>query len=360
MSAPAQRVNAAPGGKSKVVQALIAAAQKEFDAGNFERAGELFWEIWRHDPEARPILYNAARAFQLAGKIEKADELFGELLAITDLDPVLKGKAQNQVEGLLVKRSELKADEAGRAEKASQYALAAGLWAEAIRLQPKKIAWVLRQARAYHLAGQLQLALATYDKYLTAAPATAEDRPQVQTWRDECVAKPPVAIATPEPPAPERPGEKLPEKPVASPPDRPVDGYAAVTPSAAVSPAPDVPKPPVKAPPSSDSGLGAWLATGGGAAALVGGVVMLALATGDKADLAAKQKPGSDGKIRDITHAEATAESQRISRNLAIGWALSGVGAVGVAVGAWLLSRPAAGAVAVVPTGDGVLISLRF
>ncbi len=363
---PLSPVAAAPaGGKSKVVQALISAAQKEFDAGNFERAGELFLEIWRQDPEARPILYNAARAYQLAGKVDKADELFRELLAIADLDPVLKGKAQTQLEGLQVKRSEHKADEAGRAEKAGQYALAAGLWAEAIKLQPKKIAWLIKQARAYHLAGQLQQALATYDKYLAAAPANAEDRAQVQTWRDECVARPPVAS---DPPV-EKPVEKPVEAPVAPPPERPAEPAAVVTPTTAATAMPTATpaKPPARsaepkpAPPPPAPSKTPLLVLGISGAVLAGGAVVLVSASGDKADLdAAQAKKDASGKVIGISHADATKEASRIQTNFATGWAMTGLGLVGAGVGAWLWMHQPSAPVAVAPVPDGLVIVGRF
>ena len=72
---------------SKVVQALIAAAQKEFDAGHFERAGELFLEVWLQGKDSRPALYNAARGFHLAGKLDKAESLYRELLALPAPSP---------------------------------------------------------------------------------------------------------------------------------------------------------------------------------------------------------------------------------------------------------------------------------
>lgn len=61
---------------SKIAAALINAAQKEFDAGNFERAGDLFHQIWRQDNSQVAALYNAARAYHLAGRADAAGELY--------------------------------------------------------------------------------------------------------------------------------------------------------------------------------------------------------------------------------------------------------------------------------------------
>ncbi|MBI5609033.1 MAG: tetratricopeptide repeat protein [Deltaproteobacteria bacterium] len=333
---------AAPG-KSKVVQALIAAAQKEFDAGNFERAGELFLEIYRQDPETRAALYNSARAYQLAGKIDKADELFKELLAIPDLDPGLKGKATNQLELLQTKRGERKADDADRAEKAGQWAAAAGMWAEAIKLVPAKTAWQLRLARALHLAGQAAQAVEAYDKYLAATPESSEDRAQVKAWRDELTRKPEPEPVKPEPVKPEpvrpEPAKPEPAKPEPAKPEK-------------------TPTPVIRAPAPAPSRTVPLAVMGGGAALVVVGGVVLGLAAAD--DSALQEKFAGTGPISGISHTEAQAEAERISRNYAIGWALTGVGVVGAGVGAWLwMSQPQA-KVAVLPQPGGLSFAARF
>lgn len=338
--------------KSKVVQALIAAAQKEFEAGNFDRAGELFVEIWRQDPDSRPALYNAARAFQLAGKLERADELFRELLALPDLDAALKTKAQTQLDVLQRQRGERKAEEADRAEKGGQYAAAAGLWADAVRLLPSKPAWALRQARALHLAGQWAAALAAYDRYLGTTPAPGEDRAQVQAWREEVEQKlhPP---AQPEPRVV---------------PQAPVEPAHAATPTEA-PPTPAVPAPvqarrepvpPVavaKQAPEPASRLPV-IVLGGGSALAVAGIVTLLVAKGEDADLQAKFS--TDHKITTITRAQSLAEADRISGHYALGWALTGVGMVGAGVGAWLLASQPQARVTVAPVGQGVVVVGRF
>jgi TolA-binding protein len=77
---PVTPAHAAPPDKARALQNLIAAAQREVDAANFERAAQLFLEIWRQDKSLPIVLYNAARAHHLAGKLDKADELYNEYL----------------------------------------------------------------------------------------------------------------------------------------------------------------------------------------------------------------------------------------------------------------------------------------
>ncbi|MBM4341806.1 MAG: hypothetical protein FJ100_00310 [Deltaproteobacteria bacterium] len=170
---------------SKTVAALLAAAQKQLDAGNFERAAELFLEIWRVDKTTVPALYNAARSFQLAGQLDKAERLFREMLALADLEPQARAKAQTQLDAVLAKKAERRADEATSAESAGQYDAAVALWAEALTLDPKRADWIKRLGRAAHLGGKHAQASAAYERYLKTAGVSAGDRAQVEAWRAE-------------------------------------------------------------------------------------------------------------------------------------------------------------------------------
>lgn len=170
---------------SKTVAALLAAAQKQLDAGNFERAAELFLEIWRVDKTTVPALYNAARSFQLAGQLDKSERLFREMLALADLDPQARAKAQAQLDAVLAKKAERRADEAAAAESAGQYDAAVALWAEALTLDPKRVEWLKRLGRAAHLGGKHPQALAAYDRFLKSPGQSAADKAQVEAWRAE-------------------------------------------------------------------------------------------------------------------------------------------------------------------------------
>ncbi len=345
LASPWQVAQAAGAGpKSKVVQALITAAQKEFDAGNFDRAGELFLEIYRQDPETRAALYNAARAYQLAGKIDKADELFHELMAIADLEPTLKTKAAAQVDGLLQKRGERKADEADRAEKAGQYGAAAGLWGEAVKLAPAKTPWLLRYARTLHLAGQGAAALEVYNRYLAATPEDSSDRAQVKAWRDELAVKPVLVVDKAKPVEPAVEPKREPVKAGNS-----LGSTTPATKDSAVGVAAKQPPPSRTVP---------YSVIAGGAVAVVLGGAVLGMASSADADL--QKKFDTTGQITLISHEAAEAEASRISRNYAIGWALTGVGLVGAGVGTWLLLRAPDSKLALVPQPGGFSLAGRF
>ncbi|MSP92827.1 MAG: hypothetical protein EXR79_13655 [Myxococcales bacterium] len=342
---------AAPTAKSKVVLALIAAAQKEFDAGSFERAGEIFLEIWHQDPSTQPAIYNAARAYQLGGRLERANDLYLELLVAPDMDPALKTKAQAQLDAIKGKRGERKADEADRAEKAGQYAAAAGLWGEAVVLAPTKVQWLLRQARALHLAGQAASALALYDRYLAGTPDSGPDRAQVQGWRAEVEPKPEPAVVAPAPPQPAlplTPPDALPDLPTPTDPPAPPAVPSATVPAAGVT----------QPPPEAASSMLPLSLLAGGGALIVTGVVVVALANSAEGKLAAHNGP--NGRITGISLAAYTEEAHRLSGNYRVGWALTGAGVVGAGVGAWLLLREPSARVVLAPGAGGAVVVVRF
>lgn len=305
--------------KTKTQAALIAAAQSEYDAGNFERAGELFLDIYRQDREAVVGLYNACRAYHLAGKLDKALELYRELLARPDLDPAVKAKVDKYLDDLRLKRAEAKADEAGRAEKAGNYALAARVWADALALAPEKTGWMLRLARAEHLAGNKDAALAGYDKYLALPAEQAPDQADAARWRAELAPKSFADVPVPK----------------------------------------DAPPPVVVAAPATPARWPGWTALAGGVA-LLGGGAGLYLAQGDaRAALDQQVADKQAGKVAGIDYQSYQAKRAELNgayRNAAI---LAGAGAVAAGVGAWLLVR-SPGKVAVVPVGDGFQVAVRF
>ncbi len=374
-AAPPAKANSA---KPNVVRVLLTAAQKEFDAGNFDRAGELFLEVWRTDADARPVLYNAARAFQLAGKIDKAEELYSELLALPALDSALAAKAEIQVAVLRTNRAERKADQAAQAERDGQHADAAALWAEAVRLQPTKIAWLARQARALQRSGQAELAASVFDQYLAQAPANAPGRAEAQAWRKQ-LPSPKAAVKTPVAPAPTvvKP-PVVPTPPVVKAPAAPIPSDVKATePPQVQPPAPVVLTPkrlvptPVKVTYSTPAAAvsqstpagsaGAWTVFGLGAAAALGGGVVLALANSDDNALQQKYGPrGIDGTIAGIGRDQAHAEAARIEQQYLIGWGVAGAGAVATVVGLVLALRTPSPTVAVVPNVAGAQVAWRF
>jgi tetratricopeptide (TPR) repeat protein len=323
---------AAAAPSSKVAQALTNAAQKEFDAGNFERAGDLFLQIWQHDKSQMAALYNAARAFHLGGKLDAADDLYRELLGSGRLDEAQAAKVKGFQTELQGRRANAKADEAGRAETAGNYSLAAQLWADAGRLAPKKYAWMLRGARAEQLAGHADAALKGYERVLAEAPTDAPERKDALRWRLEL--KPIAGSAAQEPTKRALGIEANASKPESNSESQaqtkgsPVAGYVTLT---------------------------------AGVLSLIAGGVILGMARSADGDLQAKfAQKDSQGKVNGIAQVDGYTEANRIESKYQVGWIAAGAGVVGAAVGTWLVVRSRDGKVAVGPDGSGARMVVRF
>ncbi len=305
----------APG---KVVQTLYSAAQKEFDAANFDRAAVLFLQIWRQGKTMPVALYNAARSYHLAGKLDQAEELYREHLALAEAEPAQQAKVQAKLAELRLARADAYAEDALRAEKAGNFTLAVKMWAEAYAISPKP-AWMLKQARAEHLAGNKEAALKGYDKYLALAPEQAPAQADAARWRAELAPPSFVDVPLPKEPAP-----------------------------VVVQKAVDKP-----------SSLPGWVALGGGVVVGVGGLGLYLSTADDRKQFEADTAAKTAGKITGTSKEEAQTLADRINTRVYASWAMGGVGVVAAGVGAYLLTRPAT-AVAVAPTGNGVLVAWRF
>ncbi|MBM4343327.1 MAG: tetratricopeptide repeat protein [Deltaproteobacteria bacterium] len=174
--------------KGKVIDVLVASANRAFEEGNFVRAGELFLEVYRQDKTNPVALNNAARAFMFGEKLERAAELLRELLGLPNLPAELRATAQERLVEVQERQAQAAADSAAEAEKSGKFGTAASLWAEAARLNPKKLLWKLREARALHLAGEANRAIAVYEAFLAVAPKELAERAQAEAWRAELVS----------------------------------------------------------------------------------------------------------------------------------------------------------------------------
>jgi thioredoxin-like negative regulator of GroEL len=313
---------AVPAGKSKLLTVLIASAQREFEAGQFERAGELFLQIWKQDSSQTSALYNAARSFHMAGKLDKAEELYRELLVPGRADEAMNKKVSSFLADVRARRGEVKAEDAGRAEQAGDFALAAQLWADAVQMVPTKMAWLLRGARAEHLAGHLDAARKGYDRYLAEAPAEEPDRAPANRWRTELMARVEEGRARPTAVVAARPNAKSPE------PGAQVAGYVT-------------------------AGLGVLT--------LIAGGVTLGLASRDDGALQNEFKNrNAQGWIGGMTYGEATSKANGIETRYQVGWVMTGTGAVAAAVGSWLVVRRPDSNVSVAADGAGARLAIRF
>ena len=164
--------------RSKAAQTMAATAMKSYQDGKYDRAAELFLNAWRTDPDNSSLLYNAARATHLHGKLDRAEELYREFRTQAKREPMLDEKAKTYLDELRLKRAEAKADEAAEAGKAGDAAAAAQLYRLAADGAPERPEYCFRAAKAELQAGRPAEARAALDAYLKKAPAAAPDRPE--------------------------------------------------------------------------------------------------------------------------------------------------------------------------------------
>ena len=325
---------------------LISAAQQEFKRGNYARAGDLFLAIWQQDKSNKQLqlaaAYNAARSFQLAAKLERAEGLYRELQALPGLPKAVLAKCKKQLRLIQIRRAEDKAALAAKAERQGKPTLAVSLWADALALAPNRRDWTLRRARAQQLAGQRDEARAGYQAWLKGASPDDSDRSQAERWLAE-VSKSPTPGATTE--SSEGQGSAAAKGPTGQQAKQKGAPHANVT---------SVGKGPARWP--------GWLLMAGSAgAAGVGAWLLLDAQTAQRAlddDLALMDN--ESGKIIGITKADADAEALRIERQYLQGWIAAGVGLAGAGVALYLLVRDGERAVTLSPTGQGAILTMHF
>jgi tetratricopeptide (TPR) repeat protein len=319
--------------RGKAAQTMAATAMKAYQDGNYERASELFLNAWRTDPANSGLLYNAARAAHLHGKLDRAEEHYREFMKQEKREPALEGKAKGYLDELRLKRAEAKADEAATAQKANDPVTAAQLYRLAADVAPERVEYAFRAAKAEFQAGRAQEARKLADEYLKKAPADAPDRPEAQAL-----------VARIDQPVVVKP--------------------AAVSPAPAAAPG----SPTVSAAPGAPSRTPAWIALCSGAALAGAGVGLYFMAAGADADLEAKlaQKDKDTGLVSGIGYDEAVAERDRIGTLKTASVAAIGVGAAALGGGGWLFATSGPKTAMVVPhpviapNQVGVLLAVQF
>ena len=170
-----------PGGawaadNARAAQGMAVRARKAFDAGDYPQSAHLYEEASALDAGNVDLLYAAARAHQLAGKLSRSQALFDNYLhRTTGRDDEFTRKAHSYLVQVRRGLAEEKSVEAAGQAKLGAHELAAHMYDEAARLDADRGDLALRAGVEYELAGQRDLALACY-RQAQAAPGPESAR----------------------------------------------------------------------------------------------------------------------------------------------------------------------------------------
>lgn len=305
--------------KQRALTTMKAEAGRAYEEGQYARASELFWTAWQLDKAQTGLLYNAARTAQIAGQLERAEELYRLFLSLPERDAAAEARCRGHLEEIADTRADSRAELARRAAAAGDHRRSAALYREAAALSP-------RRARYQEAAAAEDTALADGNRAaapnaaggVQPAPAATEPPPQAQTAPGAHAAPGLPAVRHDVEPALQGPG---------------------------------------------------WLAgglLGVGAVAAVGALLLqrdaAARADALQGELALLD---SDGFIVGVTYADATRRDEAIGRDRSVAVAGLGLAAAFVGAGAWLWWRrgdaPAGGtALRMEPRQRGLALAVDF
>ncbi len=343
---------------NKTAVKLASEAEQALEAHNFDKAIDLYGEAWRADPHPEYLML-LARAEHLGGKFDLALEHYQAVLAAPNAaaERVVQARGYaNEIERMRMevrvqnayidayKRGQIEEAQLRGSESARETALQLQAEAAAREGDEKSAASlyfsVYRSARdrddlllykaavAEEFAQQWRSAAGHLEEYLKRAPPTAPMYSEAVT-RLEAVRRrlgivhAPLAAAT----------QAAPVKPVIV----------------------------ADAPRDDDTATIGWsLVKIGGAVALVG-LGSWVWTHNQQVDLDAQLQVGANGKIHDISRAEAADRMQTINTHLVTSMVLGGVGVAAAGVGTYLILRtPSRVAFVPGPVPASVAVAWRF
>ncbi|MBM4346023.1 MAG: hypothetical protein FJ100_21830 [Deltaproteobacteria bacterium] len=323
---------------SPTVQAVVTTAEKAFGAGQYDRASELFEQAYKAAATETTLLYNAARAAQMAKQWDRSEALYVQYQALPNRDPKYVDKATQYLPDVRAARQAQRVDEAkakakdgDQYQKEKRYREASAAYRDAWRLIPEQLEYLFRAGAAAALGCDEAVARQYLTDYLQKAATDAPDRIEAQARLDgiakTCKDGHPISQS-------EVVVRKVDETVVRRTGDTASDGTGSI---------------------------GLWVAVGGGVAALAGGVIY-GIGAANRADFEASTKKDANGLIGNGWTVEtAKARATEIGNQQTLGAVVAGVGvAAGVAGGVlWWLGKGDS-KVAVAPTPAGAVLAWRF
>ncbi len=347
-------MSAEAGPPVKAATSMAKLAATAFEAGDLARAAQFYLQAFRQDPSQTDYLYGAARAEQMLGKNDQAEQHYREFLAASGTNPARAEKARAYLRELAGVRADTKAHDAERMAAKGDFALAAAAWLDAWHIAPDRTQFLFRAGRAEHEAGEDTAAREHLGAFLRDAPADAADRSEAKALLDRIYAPKP-AQATVQKPAPvEEPAAKPTQIVVKVEVQQPTQPVLPTSPVVA-------PSLPVveRAAPEPDTSMAKWV-FGTGAAATVAGLGILVWGLFEAADFDKRLSYDGTTVNGTMSYDQAEAEYKSIRNHQIIGGVLAGAGAIAVGVGTKLLWWPSAKQLTVSPSGQGFAVSGRF
>jgi len=317
--------------QKRAAAALAEKAAKAFEAGDMQKAAQLYHEAWRNDASEPNYLYGAARTEQSARDLDRAEQHFRQFLALPVADPARVQKAQAYLKELQGIRADDKTAEAERAGARADHVLAASLYLEAQRLAPDRHALLVKAAMVEREAGDAKAAATHLRAFLQAAPADAPERATATALL-----------------------RQLEPQPVQPAPDtrKPDPRGPVVVPLLVDKPVP--PAPPAWHKPAQ------WGAVALGGVGVVSAGVLAILASGQQTDLDATRVPDGRYDLDKISVADGQAQQRSINAKWTGAAVAGGAGVAVCAVGAWLLWREPSAKVVLSPAPGGLALAGRF
>ena len=289
---------------SKQAAGMANSAKNAYEAGDHQRAMDLFLQAWKIDKNQPAYIYSAARAAHIAKKLDLAEQYYREYLAQATADPRVAEKANDYLREIARERLDAKVAEGEDAERNKLFELAIRIYDDVLKSDPSRQSMQLFKGRALLRGGKLDEAEVALREYKSNAPGDApglKDADAYLAQIDESRRR-------------------------------------AFNPANGLADANVVAGPPPK--PLPVNNIVGWSLVGAGGIAGVVGVVQLARAIKARSDLDALVTPrNSLGRIYQVSYDDAAAQSASIASLRTQAAILGSAGLVTAAFGAWWVWR---------------------